>query len=192
MDEDGLTPTCCLACSSFSGVCGGLCTWGASGSPWGVVYLACRVNCPPMSVCSGFDLLLISVQICKALSISCFFAKPAAVLICSCIKTTGVQLVVCRGDFLLCGSFSGPTEWSSVLCPCSGFGVAFVVAALLSRASREEEVGTCSAAGFWVLLCECLALLVSVREEASHHLMLCIPLPSSCAAPVWSKLFIRE
>lgn len=66
----------------------------------------------------------------------------------------------------------------------------FLVAALLG-ASGEEEVGAGSSAGFRIVPCEC-SVPPPVWREASHRLLLCILLLSSCAARVLSKLLIRE
>lgn len=190
----GLTPTCCLAGSSFSGVYGGLCTWGAPSSPSGGLS-------PELVETTAFPYQ--SAQGLISSSVAYKSVRPyqsAVSFLCQTSCCSGLHLHQNnRGAVggLQGGSFCAAVSLgalSGALCSAlaAGFGVACFVAALLSRASGEEEVGAYGAAGFWVLPCECSSLLVSVRGEASHHLMLCIPLPSSCAAPVWSKLFIRE
>lgn len=84
-------------------------------------------------------------------------------------------------------------RWTELRAAALAAGLArgFLVAALLG-ASGGEEVGARSSAGFRIVPCERSSVPLPVRREASRRLLLCILLPSSCAARALSKLLIRE
>lgn len=160
---------------------------------WGIVLPARRDCRPRVPVCPGICPPGHQCTTCKASGISSVVSLQSQLPPRACTDMAGVQWVAaCRGEGSPVQQLLG-RHWMELgvaaLAAWLVFG--FLVAALLG-ASGEEEVGAGSSAGFRIVPCECFSVPPPVRREASHRLLLCILLLSSCAARVLSKLLIRE